>query len=72
MTKQLTGIVMRFAATCAGFGWGPVAADATAAATVRALFMLKGLVRDCRCAAMVTVPAGCLHLTITERASHVY
>ena len=44
--------------TLAGFGWGPVGEDATAAAAFRALFRLKGLVRDRRCAAVVTVPAG--------------
>ena len=42
----------------AGYGWGPVADGATMRATIRALFSLKGLVRDRRCAAMVTVPAG--------------
>ena len=42
----------------AGFGWGAVAEDATATAAIRALFRLKGLVRDRRCAAMVTVPSG--------------
>ena len=42
----------------AGSGWGPVAEEATAAAALRTLFRLKGLVRDRRCAAMVTVPAG--------------
>jgi len=66
ITWQVTVIMMRFPAVCAGFGWGPVAEDAMAAATIRALFRLKGLVRDRRCAAMVTVPAGHSCATCTE------
>ena len=41
-----------------GPGWGPLGGDSTAAGLLKAVYRLRALVRNRRCAVMLTVPAG--------------